>query len=148
MTRSHWRTIVVFAAATFVLHWAWETAHAVAYVQTDLSFGARVVHCLPMALVDTVWSGAIVLMAVGAARLLGAPSLLWGVAAAVGALGAVGLEWYALASGGWSYNERMPIVPLVNVGLWPVLQMTLLPSVAAWLAVSLAARRSVARQIS
>jgi hypothetical protein len=70
------------------------------------------------------------------------------VAAAVGALGAVGLEWYALASGRWSYNERMPIVPLVNVGLWPVLQMTLLPSLSALLAVSLTARRSVARQIS
>lgn len=34
--------------------------------------------------------------------------------------------------GGWSYAERMVIVPLLGVGLTPVLQWLLLPPLAIW----------------
>lgn len=30
----------------------------------------------------------------------------------------------------WTYNEKMPRVPLANVGLWPVLQLMILPSIS------------------
>ena len=33
----------------------------------------------------------------------------------------------ALAAGRWSYTERMPVVSVLGAGLWPLLQMTLLP---------------------
>jgi hypothetical protein len=49
--------------------------------------------------------------------------------AAVGDVGIV-LGIYAagaLASGRWSYTERMPVVSMLGAGLWPLLQMTLLP---------------------
>jgi hypothetical protein len=43
---------------------------------------------------------------------------------AVGCAAAV--ERAALATGRWSYLSRMPVPPLLGVGLWPFLQLTLL----------------------
>lgn len=40
---------------------------------------------------------------------------------------AVLIEKYALSTGRWVYNNLMPMIPLLNVGLFPVLQMILLP---------------------
>jgi hypothetical protein len=47
-----------------------------------------------------------------------------------GALGlavAVGIEIGALATGRWSYSEQMPLIPVVQVGVAPALQMLVLP---------------------
>ena len=40
---------------------------------------------------------------------------------------AVGIEIGALATGRWSYSDHMPLIPVVRVGLTPVLQMLVLP---------------------
>jgi cadmium resistance protein CadD (predicted permease) len=40
-----------------------------------------------------------------------------------GFIAAVLIEWQALGSGRWIYNEYMPILPLLNVGLTPVIQL-------------------------
>jgi len=45
----------------------------------------------------------------------------------VGAIGAILAEIRHLAAGNWSYAPSMPIIPLVNAGLSPVLQFMLLP---------------------
>lgn len=45
----------------------------------------------------------------------------------IGLTMAVLIEKYALASGRWEYNSAMPIIPLLKVGLTPVLQMILIP---------------------
>ncbi len=44
------------------------------------------------------------------------------------------VEKYALATGRWSYASLMPIIPFLNVGLTPILQMIVIPSVIiiAW----------------
>ena len=47
----------------------------------------------------------------------------------VGLLISIGFEKFALATNRWQYSSLMPIIPLVNVGLSPVLQMMLLPFV-------------------
>jgi len=39
------------------------------------------------------------------------------------------VEKYALTTGRWAYNSLMPIIPFLNVGLMPILQMMLIPSV-------------------
>ncbi|OGT97097.1 MAG: hypothetical protein A2X80_14205 [Geobacteraceae bacterium GWB2_52_12] len=38
------------------------------------------------------------------------------------------VEHAALTAGRWSYSERMPVMPWLGAGLWPLLQMALLPS--------------------
>ena len=40
---------------------------------------------------------------------------------------AVFIERRAIAAGRWNYTDRMPIVPILDVGLVPVLQMAMLP---------------------
>lgn len=47
----------------------------------------------------------------------------------IGTLGAIGGEIWHTASGNWSYATNMPILPLVNVGLLPILQFMLLPTI-------------------
>lgn len=55
--------------------------------------------------------------------------------AALGAAIAVVLEHAALAAEAWSYSDGMPLIPLLEVGLWPTLQLTLLVPLALWTAV-------------
>ncbi len=43
---------------------------------------------------------------------------------------AVLLEWYALNTGRWAYNEYMPIIPIIHTGLTPTIQLALLGYVA------------------
>lgn len=47
----------------------------------------------------------------------------------IGLLIAIGFEKFALATNRWQYSSLMPIIPLVNVGLSPILQMLFLPFV-------------------
>lgn len=44
-----------------------------------------------------------------------------------GAVGAIVSESRHIAAGNWAYAESMPILPMVSVGLSPVLQFTILP---------------------
>lgn len=60
----------------------------------------------------------------------------WNVYAATALLGAIHaflIERVAIESGRWSYAHSMPMVPLLNVGLWPLLQLTLLTPFGVWL---------------
>jgi hypothetical protein len=48
------------------------------------------------------------------------------IIAVSGVILAVLIEWYALQTGRWAYNSLMPMIPLLNVGLTPTLQLGLL----------------------
>ena len=53
----------------------------------------------------------------------------------LGFLWAVGIEYYHVnIHHDWAYAANMPLLPLLKVGLLPVLQMITLPAVAIWLA--------------
>jgi len=43
------------------------------------------------------------------------------------------IEWRALSIGRWSYNDLMPIVPWLDVGLTPFLQLGLLSLLSFWI---------------
>jgi hypothetical protein len=45
----------------------------------------------------------------------------------VGGAGAILMERRHISSGNWAYGETMPIIPVADVGLSPVLQFTILP---------------------
>ena len=51
----------------------------------------------------------------------------------VGFLTAVVIELRALAAGEWIYDSTMPLVPVVEVGVSPVLQMIAIPLGLTWL---------------
>lgn len=50
----------------------------------------------------------------------------------VGVFIAIVIELYALDTGRWAYNEYMPIVPLLSVGLTPMIQLGLLGYFSYW----------------
>ena len=112
----------------------WEVAHGPAYIETDVPLAERIPHCAPMALTDTVWAGLIVVVVAGLLReQRHIPAIMFTVTALAGAATAVAFEAWAIATDRWTYNERMVVVPIIGVGLWPVLQMTVLPPAALWL---------------
>jgi hypothetical protein len=51
-----------------------------------------------------------------------------------GAAIAVGIEVHAISTGRWAYSELMPMLPVVDVGLSPVVQLLLLPFISMKLA--------------
>ncbi len=130
----HLRNAVWILGLAFCLNWVWEATHAAAYVESAGPFLYRLRHCLPMAVTDAVWTFAL-WMAVSPIRRW-SEGEAWPVIAlaALGAATAVVVERVAVAEGRWTYNALMPIVPVVNVGLWPVAQMTALPVITVVLA--------------
>lgn len=52
----------------------------------------------------------------------------------LGAAAATLIEWLAITFDFWRYHGQMPIVPILGVGLYPFLQLTLLAPAALWLA--------------
>lgn len=51
----------------------------------------------------------------------------------IGGAGAILAEIRHLSIGTWSYDAAMPLIPIVNVGLSPVLQFMILPILIYWL---------------
>jgi hypothetical protein len=123
--------------AAFVLNWLWEMLQMPAY--GDLAgrlWSEMLLTCTVSALGD-----ATVTLSVYAAGALVTWNWRWALkggwrvylfAALVGALLAVGIEWAARSTMRWSYSERMPQV--LSMGLWPLLQLTLLVPAAFRLA--------------
>ncbi len=83
-----------------------------------------------------------IILGIYAAGALAAGDLVWGLRArwniyvTVAVLGlayATLVEHAAVATGSWSYTKRMPVVSLLGAGLWPILQMTLLPPLIFWI---------------
>lgn len=48
----------------------------------------------------------------------------------VGIIIAVGIEWWALGAGRWAYKDIMPIIPFLDIGLTPTIQLGLLGYIA------------------
>jgi hypothetical protein len=142
--RSLWTFFAALVLVAFGLNWPWEMVQMPAYVEmAGRSWAETVLPCALAALGDVAVT--LTIYGLGA---LAAGQWRWGVeprwniyatGALLGGLVATALECRFLASGRWSYNERMPVVPILGVGLWPLLQLTLLVpiswAIAAWWAV-------------
>ena len=118
--------------ASFVLNEIWEMAQMSAYVETaGHPWTSTLGPCTRAAVGDVG-----IVLGTYAAGALAAGDLGWGLrgrwniyvtAAVLGLAYAALVEHAALAAGRWSYTDRMPVVSLLGAGLWPLLQMTLLP---------------------
>ena len=140
------KTLPIFSTITslFVisvpLNFVWELAQMPLYVEDGklLEFAA---HCI----VPSLGDGVIVLIIFGmgwwvlrrADWFVRPRASAYALMLVTGLIIAVLIEWIAVYGlGRWSYTARMPILPVLGVGLSPVLQMLLLPPVifnaAAW----------------
>lgn len=113
------------------LNFVWELAQMPLYVEGgNLMEFAR--HCI----VPSLGDGVIVLIIFGVgwwvlrrADWYVRPSAsAYALMLATGLVISILIEWVAVYGiGRWSYAARMPVLPVLNVGLSPVLQMLLLP---------------------
>ena len=131
------------AIVSFSLNWIWEMLQMPAYREmSGRTFNEAAARCACAALGDaaiTFWIYAIGAFAAG--------SLSWGlhrrwnVYSAIALLGATHAYWIeqvAIKSRRWSYTNAMPTIPSLGVGLWPFLQLLLLPPLTVALSSRLA----------
>jgi general stress protein CsbA len=122
--------MIRIALLAFVLNLTWELAQGPLYKGYEYDF-QHISFCTLASVADVLM---VLLLYLGFARMLKEPfwagflsgprifSLM-----AVGAVGAVLAEIRHTWEGNWAYADTMPLLPIVQVGLSPVLQFTLLP---------------------
>lgn len=116
-----WKRLLWIFVLAFFLNFLWEEAHAVLYVHYK---GGAITHfiLLRAALVDAV---IITVLLFPFLTIDFFKRRFW--IFVVVALGlAVGLETWALEVGRWAYTDAMPIIPLIETGLTPTIQLAVL----------------------
>lgn len=126
------KTLAVLFGIAVVTNYLWELTQAPLYVGLESYDAAIFWHCFIASLGD----GLMVLLIVAAGWLM-LGQLDWfehpGVSGyviilAVGLVLGVLVEWLGVhVLGRWQYTEKMPIVPLLKIGLVPIAQMLFLP---------------------
>jgi hypothetical protein len=130
---------VTLLIGAFVLNWTWEMLQMFAYSgMTDAPFTKTIVLCSVASLGDV---GITVIVFVNVALAAGKLSWAWdfkwhsyAAAALIATCYSTLTEIWGLASGQWAYTPNMIVVPVLNVGLWPFLQLMLLVPLAIWIA--------------
>ena len=115
-----WRVFTI----AFLLNALWETAQLPAYEGMDqIPIWGHIVGGGISTLLDALFIAAVYL-ALRRAQTPPLPTYI--LAAACGAATAVLVEHLALSLGWWSYTALMPVIPYLDAGLFPFLQLTLL----------------------
>ncbi|MEX2053011.1 MAG: hypothetical protein WD898_02160 [Candidatus Paceibacterota bacterium] len=120
MTEFKRKLLSVFLLA-FLLNWAWENLHSNLYLHYsggDISQGVL----FQATFLDAIF---ITLMAIFFLKVRFLRRNIW-YALVFGVIAGMITEIYALRIGWWGYSELMPIVPIVNTGLTPTIQLGLL----------------------
>ncbi len=121
---------VIFFA--FLLNVIWEISQILLYKEGTYSF-SHILFCLFASMADAIM---VMLLYFGFAMIykdalwiqnLKLTRVIFLIVA--GGVGAILAETRHLSIGTWSYAETMPIIPILNVGLSPILQFMILPLV-------------------
>ena len=125
-TRLALLTFLLSAATNFI----WEMAQMGAFFDASHSFTEAILWCGAATLCDAVYTTAVY---IAGERIAGEQNwtshLNWRrlmAAAGAGAIAAVLVERISLRTALWRYSPSMPVVPLLGVGLWPLLQLPVL----------------------
>ena len=139
MTSSKISTVFKFVIAlciiAFVLNWIWEMVQMPAFVEmAGRSWRSTVARCTIATVGDVgVTLAAYILVALATGKLQWGKERNWNtyaVSAFLGVYHATLTERWALASASWSYTGAMPRVPILDIGLWPFLQLGVLIPIA------------------
>ena len=120
-------TIIVLA---FLLNYAWELIQIPLYKNPAYDF-KHIAFCTLASLADVLM---VLLLYFGLAVIFKNPFWIQPlklhrvvILVLIGGAGAVLAEMRHLSSGSWAYDNSMPLIPIVNVGITPVLQFMILP---------------------
>ncbi|MBI2670188.1 MAG: hypothetical protein HYX20_03520 [Candidatus Yanofskybacteria bacterium] len=111
---------IIFAVA-FLLNLVWENLHSYLYIHYKAGEITRLI-LLRATLFDAVF---ITLLAILFIKIVYFRERKWYVLL-MGIIVAIIIELSALKTGRWAYNEFMPIIPLINTGLTPTIQLGIL----------------------
>ncbi len=116
-----WKKLSEVYIFAFVLNLIWENAHSFLYVSYQ---GASITEAVLIraATFDALFITGLFILFSRAAFF---KKRLW-LSLVIGIIFAVTLEIFALQTGRWQYNSLMPIIPFLNVGLTPSIQLGLL----------------------
>lgn len=143
-----WELILVLFLTAFFLHFVWEMWQIPLYVgMSEAGHWSAVVQCTRA----TVGDGFIALMAYGIAA-IATRNKLWLFQRSVSNMSlylisgltiTVIIEYFATTVyGRWQYSELMPMMPVVNIGISPLLQWIFIPPISIWVsAIILQGRR-------
>ena len=122
-------TITVLA---FLLNFAWELAQMPLYDSSSFTIN-HVAFCALGSVADALM---VLLLYFGLAFIFKNPHWIFPlkrervvIVVLTGGIGAVLSEIRHLSLGNWAYSDLMPLIPILNVGLSPVLQFMILPVV-------------------
>lgn len=137
--RRHPQFLAILLLVGFVSNEIWEVAQMYAYIRASGSSSmSEFLRCSRAAVGD-----AVIILGICAVGALASGDPGWGMrgkwnvygtSSVLGLIYATLMELWSVAAGRWSYSERMPLVPMLDVGLWPLLQLTVLPPLSFWLA--------------
>lgn len=129
--------LLVLFICSLVLNWFWEMLHMPGFVEmAGRTWMDTAWRCFEASISDVMMT----FLVYGIISLLGhrnwiikpTPKSLF-FAAVLGACLASGVELFALKLGRWHYTEAMPVVPILGVGFWPFMQLTLLIPLSLYL---------------
>ncbi len=127
--------LIVFVVA-FSLNLVWELAQLYLYNNAVYNI-AHILFCALASIADAIMITLMYLLFAAVLKnALWIRSVKWYqilILVIVGAIGAILSEKRHLLIGTWQYSNLMPIIPRVNVGLSPVLQFMLLPTLSYFL---------------
>ncbi len=132
------RLLIRLGLCSFPLNLGWEWGHLPAYLCPTRSVAEALALILPASAADLALTFVLVALGILVQREPACPlrptrrRALAIVVAGAGLASAI--ELAALATGRWAYSDLMPLVPGLHVGWLPVLQMMLVPLLAATLA--------------
>lgn len=122
--------VIIIIVLSFLLNFAWELIQIPLYKDSFYSIG-HIAFCALASLADAIM---VLLLYFGFALIFRNPfwmkHLNWKRIVMVilaGGTGAVMAEIRHLSFGTWAYADLMPIIPVINVGISPVLQFMILP---------------------
>ena len=115
------KRIVTLFSIAFILNLVWENAHAFLYGAYQ---GGAITEFI---LLRATLADAVMITAISAPFLFFPliKKYSWLIVVIATSV-AVCIEWYALATNRWAYNQYMPIIPGLGVGLTPTVQLALL----------------------
>ena len=114
-------TLAYIAISSFILNFIWENWHARFYVHhLGRKINQKILFIATLGDVVILTLFGLVFQYVDFLR-----DRIW-LVIPLGIAVAIWIERYALSKNRWAYNSRMPIIPFINVGLTPTIQLALL----------------------
>ena len=137
--------LLILVVGAFCLNWVWEMLQMPVYAEmAGRPWAETARRCTVATFGDVFMTFAVcgtISLAAGSLRWI--TPIRWNsliASALLAAQWAVAVEWWAIATERWTYNDLMPVVPALGVGLWPLLQLSLLTPLAIWIASRLSCR--------